>query len=284
MNTPPTHSPLLGALTKRAAGAKRKLATRHPHTTHWLHKAAAGSALAGALLLGQPVGAVMKNPLTHVSQSADTLQTRLKEKLAALLPRTLEPLSTDQEKAVSELIYDTWGIKAHAVLDGERLNHSYGYIGAEQHLPRFPGDTVDQHDAAQKAGITPGRGAWGYFAPSRDALTEDMIQKEKWYVAVQTLYTPDWNTRTAHLRDWFRYRKVVVVNPVNGTTVVANIADAGPAQWTGKQFGGSPELMEYMNLKDGRQKGMVVLFFVDDPLNEIPLGPVEQNIHRGGGK
>lgn len=276
-------SPLLGTLNKRATHAKRKLATRHPHTIHWLHKAAAGSALAGALLLGQPVGAKMlEKPMQLASQAPQDIRAQLKTSLSALLPQTVDPLTQDQEKSISTLIRSIYGIDAYAVLEGERLNHSYGYIGKEQHLPRYPGDTVADHDEPQREGITPGRGAWGYFAPSREELTEDMIQKEKWYVAVQTLYTPDWNTRTAHLRDWYKYRKVLVLNPVNGTAVVANIADAGPAKWTGKHFGGSPELMQYMNLKDGKQKGAVVLFFVDDPLNEIPLGPVEHHIQRGG--
>lgn len=283
MKTPSVQSPLLSSLHKRATHAKRKLAVRHPHTTHWLHKAAAGSALAGALLLGQPVGAkLLETPGQHIALAPQNTPERLKESLLALLPTSVESLTQNQEKSVSALIKSIYGIDAYAVLEGERLNHSYGYIGKEQHLPRYPGDTVAEHDEPRREGITPGRGAWGYFAPSREELTEDMIQKEKWYVAVQTLYTPDWNTRTAHLRDWYKYRKVLVLNPVNGTAVVANIADAGPAKWTGKHFGGSPELMAYMNLKDGKQKGAVVLFFVDDPLNEIPLGPVEQNIYRGG--
>lgn len=104
---------------------------------------------------------------------------------------------------------------------------------------------------------------------------------EKWYVAVQTLYLPDWQSRLNYLRDWYKYRKVLVVNPVNGKTVVADVADSGPAQFTGKHYGGSPEVMAYLGLNVHMQKGPVILFFVDDPNNEIPLGPVEYNVTTG---
>jgi hypothetical protein len=38
--------------------------------------------------------------------------------------------------------------------------------------------------------------------------------------------------------------------------------------------------MAYLNMKDGRQKGPVVMFFLNDPDNTIPLGPVEYNIEK----
>lgn len=49
-----------------------------------------------------------------------------------------------------------------------------------------------------------------------------------------------------YLRDWYKHRKVLIVNTENGNAVVAAIGDSGPAAWTGKQFGGSPEVMEHL--------------------------------------
>ena len=60
--------------------------------------------------------------------------------------------------------------------------------------------------------------------------------------------------------------------------MISAIADAGPAAWTGKHFGGSPEVMAYLGLNVGKQKGPVVLFFVDDPEDKVPLGPLENNL------
>jgi hypothetical protein len=178
------------------------------------------------------------------------------------------------EQVISQII----GVNTRATLEGEHLNTTYGYIGAEQHLTRYPGDTMATHPKTPEhdEGMAPGRGAWGYFAKSKSDLSAEDIQNEKWYVVVQTLYLPDWKTRLAYVRDWYKYRKVLVVNTQNGNAVVADIADSGPAAWTGKQFGGSPEVMNYLGGANYK-KGAVIVFFVDDPKNQVPLGPVEYN-------
>ena len=66
-----------------------------------------------------------------------------------------------------------------------------------------------------------------------------------------------------------------MVNPDNGAAVVAVIGDAGPAKWTGKQFGGSPEVMHDLGFYPKKTKGKTIVLFLDDPDNEVPLGPVK---------
>src|SRR3990167_3206937 len=220
-------------------------------------------AIASALLLASPNQDMLKllpspQEVLHnlkLSNEKDGTRTLLVSTIKSFLPERPRPLVRSEEKFLEHIFINTTGIPVKASLEGEHLNTTYGYIGAEQHLPRFPGDTIDQHDEYQGSGITPGKGAWGYFANSKSELTEDLIQKEKYYVAVQTLYLPDWQERLSHLREWYKYRKVLVVNPKNGKTIVATVADAGPAQFTGKQFGGSPEVMAYLQMHDGAQRG-----------------------------
>ncbi len=201
------------------------------------------------------------------------------ETFKQVLPQHPKVLTREEEKFLEYVIQNLTGVKARATLEGEHLNTTYGKIGLEQHLRRYPGDTVSQHSDDQaelRAGMAPGKGAWGYFASSKDKLTPDLEETEKWYAVVQTLYLPDWNTRQPYLRDWYKYRKVLIVNTKNGNAVVASVADSGPAMWTGKNFGGSPEVM--ISLGGPKYtKGPVILFFVDDPENKVPLGPVEYN-------
>lgn len=249
------------------------LLSHHPHVKRLL----ASGAIAGSLLIAPVQPIAPKAALPEPSQSAlvstfdrhHALSARLKE----VLPPTVAPLDEDRETQISTILHQIFGIHASADLEGNKLNTSYGLIGAEQNLMRYPGDNVPN--------MAPGRGAWGYFAYSKSQLTPEDIEREKYYVAVQTLYLPDWNTRLAYLRDWYKYRKVAVVNPKNGKIVIAVVADSGPAWWTGKSFGGSPEVMDYLQMKDGKQKGPVILFFVDDPNNSVPLGPLEQNLEKG---
>ncbi len=211
-------------------------------------------------------------------EGVDTPQKLLVDTLASVLPNEIRSLTRSEEKFLEQLFQNILGVNARATLEGEHLNTTFGRIGAEQHLRRYPGDVLINHGSGDvlTEGIAPGLGAWGYFAQSKTAFTPDLEETERWYAVVQTLYLPDWNTRQPYLRDWYKYRKVLIVNTDNGNAVVASIADSGPAAWTGKHFGGSPEVMDYLG-GPRYKKGPVILFFVDDPENNVPLGPVEYN-------
>lgn len=251
--------------------------------------------LAGALVLnplkpqnfqndGETASTNVANAMTQDEQTRqllknfaakDELKKALATQLQNSLPGKLGTLSPDVSEQVSRILMQTTGINAVSELDGKRLNTDYGMIGAEQHLLRYPGDSIAQHDDLQQSGIAPRKGAFGYFAKSASSMTEDEMVREKYYFAVQTFRSPDWNQNVYQLKEWFKFRKVVAVNTKTGDVVVGVIGDAGPAVWTGKQFGGSPEVMRELHLDKGMRKGEVILFFVDDPGNVIPLGPVK---------
>lgn len=189
--------------------------------------------------------------------------------------------NTESEKALQMSVSKLTGVDSEVQLDGHRLNKIMGLIGAEQHLWRYPGDSIaDQlktksdYDMYARSGIAPGKGAWGYFAPSKSQMTPDLVEKEKYYFAVQTFLAPEFKTNWKVLREWFKYRKMIAVNTKTGQAVVAVVADAGPADWTGKSFGGSPEVMHHLGYGGGPRKGEIVILFVDDPDNKIPLGPI----------
>ena len=248
-------------------------------------KIISAGALTGTLLLAPPTGVSHLPTPSEIAKDINDLgnkdgqklpQKEMIESLKVMLPSQVRPLARDEEKRIEQVVQDLTNISAKAALEGEHLNTSYGYIGAEQHLKRYPGDVLENHGPYYKEGIAPGLGAWGYFAKSKADLTEKLVETEKWYAVVQTLYLPDWSERQPYLRDWYKYRKVMILNTNNGNAVVAAIADAGPAAFTGKHFGGSPEVMEYLG-GSRYKKGAVLLFFVDDPENKVPLGPVKYN-------
>lgn len=247
------------------------------HAARLITAGAAAAAVLASSPPSVPVAAALPAASEFSPATPKDSQNQVTAILSQLLPPTVRQLSPSEENSISAALHDIFGIHVVPELEGNRLNINYGLIGAEQHLPRFPGDSVLEHSGFKESGITPGRGAWGYFASSQAELTPDLVRKEKYYVAVQTLYLPDWSARLAYLRDWYQFRKVLVVNPINGKSIVADIADSGPAAWTGKHFGGSPEIMAYLGLNVGRQKGPVVIMFVDDSDNTVPLGPLEYN-------
>lgn len=213
--------------------------------------------------------------------TSDEIKKLLSRKISDLLPGSIGKLDNITGSKIYQAIKDTLGVEAAANLEGKELNYAFGWMGYEQHLRRYPGDDLSQHDDELIAGIAPGLGAWGYFSPNKETMTGELKQMEKYYVAVQTLYLPEWYTNTKELSKWYKHRKVIVVNPENGTACIGVVADAGPAQFTGKQFGGSPELMKALDLHLKSRKGKVILLFVDDLENKVPLGPIDFNIMVG---
>lgn len=240
--------------------------------------------LAGIFLLTSPIIPKIQTAFSVDDVSANkTIDkgTFVIHDLKNVLPQNVRPLTQEEEKSVGEVLSRTYGMNVVPELDGKRLNTTYGIIGQEQHLARYPGDSMFAHFDSpveqQKYwdyGMAPGLGAWGYFSNSRDAMSQKDIQREKYYIAVQTFLVPGFNTNSKEYTDFFKYRKMLVVNPQNGKAIVVDIADAGPSPDTGKQLGGSPEVMTYLERYDGSEKGPVLYFFIDDSSDTIPLGPV----------
>lgn len=275
---------------KRHVFLKEKLLTTHKDSLDWLvknlpakHHLAAGS-LSGLLLLAPQISP--SQPVTHSNPKEQVIEVTKKSflltDLSSIVPSEIRPLNKEEETKITELLSKDLGISVKAELENKRLNTSYGYIGAEQHLTRYPGDTMGSHFQSNeetikfsKSGMAPGRGAWGYFAYSQAEMTQKDIDREKYYIAVQTFMSEGYSQHVREYVDFFRYRKMLVVNPQNGKAMVVVIGDAGPAVWTGKHLGGSPEVMGYLERFDGRARGPVLYFFIDDPEDKIPLGPIE---------
>ena len=278
----------IAKLEKRSNSLRKKI-LKNPSTKKFFSKSTllaynlrqkSGRLLAGAGL----VGSLLVMPMPHMAsiptEVSEPVQKALSNKqkilgnLQEIIPHQPAELTEEQAVKVEDLIFDNTTIPVKAVLDGQSLNHHVGYIGFEQHLKRYPGDSLSEHDEIQEAGMAPGLGAFGYFAQDqRDFSTKTYLQ-EKYYCAVQTLYLPNWNSDYRQLKDWYAFRKVLIVNPINGQAVVCAVGDAGPADWTGKQFGGSPETMQVLDLNKGPKKGLILMLFIDDPENQVTLGPV----------
>lgn len=247
----------------------------------------AGS-MAGLMILAQPA------PTSLIAQTAQTIQDlqqdipeipakqQLMADLKVTLPPDVQPLSEEENIKISGILSQHFNMTISHNLGGKPLNRTYGIIGAEQHLMRYPGDTMASHfsnsqDAEKyySSGMAPGRGGWGYFAQSVSSMTEEVVMREKYYIAVQTFLAPGWSQDIRGHYEFYKFRKMLVVNPENGKALVAVIGDAGPAQWTGKHLGGSPEVMIYLQRVDGSRRGPVLYYFIDDPDNKVPLGPIE---------
>ncbi len=284
-------------LEQRYQRLQQDFQKKHKYAQKWLKKNStalddawligkqlvAAVSLAGQIAMTQPVEARVQQQLQVIEEKQkDQLLSEISEqerqeilqKMVGYVNSPPGHLSTEDELYLEQQLTDMLGFEVSAELEGHRLNHSVGIMGGEQHLRRFPTDTLVQHDAYIEAGVAPNRGAFGWFTENGQ-LTETAIKREKYYFAVQTLYLPDWNQNYDELKPWYKFRKMIAINPSEQMAVVGVVGDAGPALWVKKQFGGSPEIIREGKIWSPKSKGRVLLFFVNDPQDEIPLGPIK---------
>lgn len=275
---------------KKHKNLQQTIADKHKDSFKWLSensKQLAVGSLGSLILLASPLArpALPESAIRVAGEQAQKVNKNifLISDLAQVLPQEVRPLTTEEENKVGEILSRTFGMKVSASVGENRLNRTYGLMGAEQHLARYPGDTMSSHfddpADAQKyfsSGMAPGLGAWGHFTTSASQMTPEDSEREKYYIAVQTFLSPNFGSKVAEYRDFYRFRKMLAVNPQNGKAMIVVIGDAGPAEWTGKHLGGSPEVMSYLERQDGRARGPVLYYFLDDSDNQIPLGPVKE--------
>lgn len=208
-----------------------------------------------------------------------------KEILKRQILEYLEKFATNKKinsQLLASLVSQITSIQVKTTIDDNKLPDVFGEIATEKHLQIYPGETLQDHlkngeDFAKFSwtGISTTPAAWGYFAKNKNLTTDELVEKEKYYLAIQTFAVPDWSKEWPELKEWYKFRKLLVYNPENGKAVVGVLADAGPATFTGRAFGGSPEVMDNLGLA-ATTMGDVLVFFLDDRQNLIPLGPVNQ--------
>lgn len=288
MNKKPVHKILFDKWSAKNYDLKKQIHSKHKDSIEWVGKHGKNAALGalGALLMFSPTLSNFppKPQTTYAQESSKPIDKKafLITDLKNTLPEEITALTPSAEEKAAAVLSRSFGIDVSAQIGDKRLNTTYGLIGAEQHLARFPHDNMISHfdnpDDSSKyysSGMAPGLSAWGYFARSKEEMTKEDSDREKYYIAVQTFLSPGFDKRFSEYRDFYKYRKMLVVNPQNGKAIVADIADAGPAPFTGKHLGGSPEVMKYLERVDGAQKGPVLYYFIKDPNDKVPLGPID---------
>lgn len=276
--------------------AKQKFLDSHQEVAEWLKKNSveisefkdffqqllAAVSLSAQLSIVKPVEAQVNEQIEMVEGGEEKALTAVTEeehqeiinKMISFVNMKAGHLAHDDELYLEQQLSDILGFEVTAELDDHRLNHSIGIMGAEQHLKRYPTDILANHDAYLEAGMAENRGAFGWFTENLE-LNQEVIMREKYYFAVQLMYLAQWNQQYSTLKPWYKFRKMIVINPHEEIAIVGVVADAGPAMWVKKQFGGSPEVIREGKIWSPKSKGRVLLLFVDDPEDKIPLGPID---------
>lgn len=196
------------------------------------------------------------------------------DKMQQMVAQPAGHLRKEEELYLEQQLTDLFGFEVTAELEGTRLAHTTGIMAAGPHLRRHPTDTLATHQRLRGAGIRLARGGFGWFT-EMGQLTERGVLQEQYYLAVPASLLPAWQSSPSLLKSWLRFRKMVVINPAEQRAVICAVADLGPADWLQYQFAGSPETIQDGKVWSPTSRGRVLVFFVNDPQDQIQLGPLD---------
>jgi hypothetical protein len=181
-------------------------------------------------------------------------------------------------------------------LDGVQIPATSGLVAREQHLYLNSGEadlgrtlaaalhyTTSGTPTGAQNGMAGGYGAFG-----SNAGYNLPIEDERYYINMRWSYvnwfeSPDGSCSSApdghpdtctsnynsSSKNWHYRKKVIVTNPANGKRVVASVLEAGPAIWTGRVSGLSPEAM--LAISASTNNNLNYYWAADQ---SIPLGPL----------
>lgn len=156
-----------------------------------------------------------------------------------------------------------------------RLPAYSGKTAREQHLWLTSNESAAHHYAVSGTPVDCQNGmAGGYGAFGRSTLGY-----ERYYVNMRWLYATWYedsggNTRTKDidpiLKSWHRHKKLIVINPATNKSVVVSIEEAGPAIWTDRVSGLSPEAMKVIGAVTNNS-----LKYYWAGSQSLPTGPID---------
>ncbi len=196
------------------------------------------------------------------------------DKLKQLLQQPAKQLETDLELYLEQQLSDILGFVVTSTLENHRLNYVTGTMLAEPHLKRFPKDKLEDHDAVLEAGLSKNRSSFGWFI-NHNQDNNKRKELEKYYLSLQLYQLPSWQTASEELKKWYKFRKMIVINPYEKLAVVGVVGNIDHQFNIKKQFGGSPEVIREAKVWSVKTQGKVLVMFVDDPSNKVPLGLIQ---------
>ena len=195
------------------------------------------------------------------------------DKLNQLVGQTAIDYQDETLLYLEQQLSDILGFNVSASLEDHYIPFIGGVMQAMPHLKRTPTDELEDHEEVLEAGLREKRSFYGWFSPSQ--LTAQAKLYERYYFSLPLSTQPQWQADPKAQAKWFKYRKLIMVNPKRKLAVVGVVADIGPFNLVRAQFGGSPEVIRLGQIWHPQNKGRVALFFVQDPDDQVPLGPIK---------
>ncbi|MBU0978601.1 MAG: hypothetical protein ABIJ03_00745 [Patescibacteria group bacterium] len=190
------------------------------------------------------------------------------QKLATLAQAPAGQAELPDQLYFEQQLSDMMGLTVTAELENYRLPYTIAHAQALPHYPTHPNDQLSAHQL-EEAGLSQSRSTFGWLTDK-----DKTYQHEAFGVAIPLHKLPDWSTRRSEYLAWFKYRKVVLINPARQKAAVGLITQVGPAHVQRFQVGLSPELIRATQAWHPDSKGKMIILLLDEAGGKSKLGPV----------
>lgn len=231
----------------------------------------------------QQASMVVSHSVTEViakAKDAELLHTITMEEHQAIIFKLREVSKLNPgELPKNDLLYleqqlsDIFGFEVVSELDDKRLPFAMGTMMAAPHLRRFPNDQLADHQRYQEAGLSKTRGSYDWMLEGGE-LSDQAAARERYGVALPLAYLPDWQQNYLALKQWYQYRKLLIINPFDLKAIVGSVTDGSMVATLKYQFAGSPEIIREGMIWSPSASGKILAFFINDEENKVVLGPI----------
>lgn len=190
--------------------------------------------------------------------------------VAKLNPGDLEQ---DDLLYLEQQLSDIFGFEVTSKLDDHKLPFTLGTMAAAPHQRRYPKDKLGEHNRYPEAGMTQTRSSFGWMLEAGQ-LSATATKQEQYGLSLPLAYLPEWQQDYSQLKDWYRYRKMLVINPFELKAIIASVINIDLVSTLKYQFAGTPELIRAGFIWSPKASGRVLVFFINDEPDNIKVGPI----------
>lgn len=247
----------LDLIRQQKIAAKREFQTRYPHLFSYIQS---------AHLLDPPDQSVPQFD-SKIQDSAIKITLEEYEntiqKLKDLVVLPPAPLDVQLGLYLEQQIAELTGVEVTTVLETHQLPQQMGIIKSLPHQKCHPTDTLTAHIHVLEAGFSEKRSRYGW----------QYDQNDEYSLSLPLMQFPIPEGERETYKQWYKYRKMLVINPIERKAVVAKVTDIQFFPSHKYQFGGSPELIRAVRAWSPQSLGRVLLFYIPKN-NTHPCGPV----------
>jgi len=164
------------------------------------------------------------------------------------------------------------GFEVTSELQNQQLAYYLGKIASLPYLKRSPTDSITPKTIPHEAGIQSKRSFFGWSDPFISSKAQN---SEGYHVSLPLLHLPSWSTQFQTLSQWYKNRKMLVINPTNAIFVIATVNDLYYHPSNTFQFGGSPLLIRQGGFWSPQNLGRALVLFVTENKAELQPGVIQ---------